>query len=148
METTKNCQILVIDDMREMEEMLRLFLGYQREDRVVYSPSGLQGLEKAAENPPQLIILDLMMPDLSGYDVFMRLQMMPKLKGVPVILLTVLPPQMVYPEAQKLGIAGYVCKPFEFEELLLARDTVLRGEKYYPLPKRKTAPLDRTAQSG
>jgi len=144
-ETTKNCQVLVIDDMRELEEMLKLFLGHQRDDCVIYARGGLEGLELAEQNPPQLIILDLMMPDLSGYDVFMRLQMMPKLKNVPVILLTVLPPQMVYPEAQKLGIAGYVCKPFDFDELLLARDTVLRGETYYPLPRRKTGPLDKTA---
>ncbi len=143
METTKNCQVLVIDDMRELEEMLRLFLSHQRDDCVIYASGGLEGLELAEQNLPQLIILDLMLPDLSGYDVFMRLQMMPKLKDVPVLLLTVLPPQMVYPEAQKLGIAGYVCKPFDFEELLLARDTLLRGEKYYPLPKRKTGPLDR-----
>jgi DNA-binding response OmpR family regulator len=129
--------------MRELEEMLKLFLSHQRDDCVIYARGGLEGLELAEQNPPQLIILDLMLPDLSGYDVFMRLQMIPKLKNVPVLLLTVLPPQMVYPEAQKLGIAGYVCKPFDFEELLLARDTLLRGETYYPLPKRKTEPLDR-----
>jgi len=144
MDKSRNCQVLVIDDMPEMEEMLRLFLAHERDDCVLYARGGLEGLEMAEQNPPQLIILDLMMPDLHGYEVFKRLKVMPKLSNVPVLLLTVLPPQMVYPEAQRLGISGYVCKPFEFDELLLARDTVLRGEKYYPLPKHKsTGPLDR-----
>jgi len=145
MDKPRNCQVLVIDDMPEMEEMLRLFLAYERDDCVTYARGGLKGLEMAEHNPPQLIILDLMMPDLHGYEVFKRLKAMPKLSSVPVLLLTVLPAQLVYPEAQRLGISGYVCKPFEFEELLLARDTVLRGGKYFPFPRRKTGPLDKAA---
>ena len=152
MEKSKNCQVLFIDDMREMEEMMSLLLGHERDDCVIYARGGLEGLELAAQHPPQLIIMDLMMPGLSGYEVFKRLQANPALAHVPVILLTVMPPEMVCAEAQKLGIAGYVCKPFEFEELLLARDTVLRGETYYPHEKRlttrkSTGPLDRMALS-
>jgi DNA-binding response OmpR family regulator len=138
--------------MREMEEMMSLLLGHERDDCVVYAHGGLEGLELAAHHPPQLIILDLMMPDISGYEVVKRLRASPALQNVPVILLTVMPPEMVYAEAQRLGIAGYVCKPFEFDELLLARDTVLKGETYYPREKRlstrkKTGPLDRIALS-
>jgi DNA-binding response OmpR family regulator len=149
MEKTTHCQVLVIDDMQEMQEMMSLLLSHERDDCVMYARGGLEGLEIAEHNPPQLIILDLMMPDLSGYQVFQRLQAMPRLRNVPVLLLTVLPPEMVYPKAQQLGIAGYVCKPFEFSDLLLARDTVLRGETYYPRERRRsTGPLDRTAHSG
>ena len=153
MEKPTNCQVLFIDDMREMEEMMSLLLRHERDDCVIYAHGGLEGLQLAAHHPPpQLIIMDLMMPDLSGYEVFKRLQADPALAHVPVILLTVMPPEMVYAEAQKLGIAGYVCKPFEFDELLLARDTVLRGETYYPREKRlttrkSTRPLDRKALS-
>jgi CheY-like chemotaxis protein len=142
-----NCQVLLIDDMQEMQEMISLLLAHERDDCVIYARGGLEGLEIAEQNPPQLIILDLMMPDLHGYEVVRRLRDMPNLRDVPVILLTVLPPPMVYPEAQKLGISGYVCKPFDFEELLLARDTVLRGETYFPRERRSarkgTGPLDR-----
>jgi len=118
-----------------MQEMITLLLSHERGDQVHYAHGGLEGLDIAEHETPQLVILDLMMPDLSGYEVFRRLKAMPALEQVPVLLLTVLPPQLVYAEAQKLGISGYVCKPFEFDELLAARDTVLRGGKYYPLEK-------------
>jgi len=144
MESSPSRRVLVIDDMREMEEMMGLLLAHERDDKVTYAHGGLEGLASAEQHPPELIILDLMMPDLPGYDVFRRLQANPALRNVPVLLLTVVPPQMVYPEAQRLGIAGYICKPFEFEELLAARDALLRGETYFPsLPSRAKSPLDR-----
>jgi len=137
MEIPRGCKVLVIDDMREMEEMMGLLLAHQRNDQVAYAHGGLEGLAIAEQHPPELIILDLMMPDLPGYEVFRRLHAQPALQNVPVLLLTVIPPQMVYPQAQELGIAGYMCKPFEFETLLTARDALLRGETYYPsLPGR------------
>jgi len=143
MDETTGCRVLVIDDMREMEEMMCLLLAHKRNDQVTFARNGRQGLALAEQDPPQLVILDLMMPDLHGYEVFRRLKAMPALQNVPVILLTVLPSPMVYPEAQRLGIAGYICKPFEFEDLLAARDAVLRGETYYPPQPGKQRRVDR-----
>ena len=132
MEISRGRKILVIDDMREMEEMMALLLAHQRDDQVAYAHGGLEGLAIAEQHPPELIILDLMMPDLPGYEVFRRLHANPVLRNVPVLLLTVMPPQMVYPKAKQLGIAGYICKPFEFDTLLTARDALLRGETFFP----------------
>ncbi len=143
MDETTGCRVLVIDDMREMEEMMCLLLAHKRNDQVTFARNGRQGLALAEQAPPQLVILDLMMPDLHGYEVFRRLKAMPALQNVPVILLTVLPSPMVYPEAQRLGIAGYICKPFDFEDLLAARDAVLRGETYYPPLPGKQRRVDR-----
>jgi CheY-like chemotaxis protein len=132
MEIPRGRKVLVIDDMSEMEEMMELLLAHERDDRVAFAFGGLQGLALAEQQSPELIILDLMMPDLTGYEVFRRLALNPALAHVPVLLLTVMPPQMVCPEAQRLGIQGYIRKPFEFETLLAARDTLLRGKTYYP----------------
>ena len=132
MDDIRGCRVLVIDDMREMEEMMCLLLAHERDDRVTFARNGQQALTLAEQDPPQLVILDLMMPDMNGYEVFRRLKAIPSLQNVPVILLTVLPSPMVYPEAQRLGVAGYICKPFEFQDLLAARDAVLKGETYYP----------------
>jgi DNA-binding response OmpR family regulator len=132
MDERKGCRILVIDDMPEMQDMLALMLSHERNDHVIFACGGYEGLSAAQQEPPHLIILDLMMPDLSGYEVFKRLKELPELGNVPVLLLTVLPPQLVYPKARPLGVSGYVCKPFEFRELLRARDTLLRGETYFP----------------
>jgi DNA-binding response OmpR family regulator len=143
MDTIRGCRVLVIDDMREMEEMMCLLLAHERDDQVTFARGGRQALALAEQDPPQLVILDLMMPDMHGYEVFRRLKAIPSLQNVPVILLTVLPSPMVYPEARRLGIAGYVCKPFEFQDLAAARDAVLNGETYYPPVPVKHKHLDR-----
>ncbi len=132
METRQGCQVLVIDDMIEMEELLGLLLSHERNDSVIYAHGGHEGLAVAQQRLPQLIILDLMMPDLHGFEVCRRLKDTPGVRDIPVLVLTVVPPQLVYPEAQRLGAAGYLCKPFELEELLNARDALLRGGTYYP----------------
>ncbi len=134
MNATRGCKVLVIDDVREMKELMGLLLAHERGDHVIYAHDGREGLAAAEKESPQLIILDLMMPDLNGYEVCRRLKAMPDLQNIPVLLLTVVPPQVVYPEAQQLGVAGYIRKPFELHELLMARDAVLRGETYYPPP--------------
>jgi DNA-binding response OmpR family regulator len=132
MDKTKGCKVLVIDDMPEMEDMMALFLSHECNDQVVFARGGREGLAVAERELPQLIILDLMMPDLPGFDVFQRFKEIPALQNIPVLLLTVLPPQIVYPKALSLGVAGYIGKPFEFKELLAARDALLRGETYLP----------------
>jgi DNA-binding response OmpR family regulator len=132
MNETEGCKVLVIDDMPEMEDMIALFLTHERNDQVLFARGGREGLVVAERELPQLIILDLMMPDIPGFDVFQRFKEIPALQNIPVLLLTVLPPQIVYPKAQPLGAAGYICKPFEFRELLAARDALLRGETYFP----------------
>jgi DNA-binding response OmpR family regulator len=145
MDQTQGRRVLVIDDMGEMEDMMCLLLAHERNDQVTFARGGIQGLAFAERKPPELVILDLMMPDLHGYEVFRRLKAIPSLQNVPVILLTVLPSPMVYPEAQRLGVAGYICKPFEFKDLLAARDAVLKGETYYPPLPVKQKRLERLA---
>jgi len=107
-------------------------LSHQRNDRVVFASDGYQGLKAARQDPPHLILLDLMMPGLHGYDVLRQIRKMPALQGVPVVVLSVLSHYGAYAEAQRMGAAGYVNKPFSLNRLLAARDTVLRGEAFYP----------------
>ncbi len=142
MDIPSGCRVLVIDDMVEMEELIGILLAHERKDHVMYAHDGREGLAIAEREHPQLIILDLMMPDLHGYEVCRRLKAARALKEIPILLLTVVPAHIVYPEARQLGVAGYICKPFELDELLAARDALLRGEAYYPpLPQNhKTAP--------
>jgi len=128
----RGCKVLVIDDVPEMEEMIKLLLTYERNDQVRFALSGNAGLAIAEQDPPDLIILDVMMPKMSGYEVCRRLKDTPTLRDIPVLFLTVVPPRMGYPETQRLGGAGYLCKPYQISEILEARDAVLRGETYYP----------------
>jgi len=130
--TEKGCQILVIDDLPEMEDLLKLVLAYERQDIVRYAPGGKAGLAAAEQNPPDLIILDVMMPEFNGYDVCRQLKATPRLKNIPVLFLTVVPPRLGYDKTLELGGAGYICKPYGVNDILAARDAVLRGEIYFP----------------
>ena len=128
----RGCKVLVIDDVPEMEEMIRLLLAYERNDQVRFALSGSAGLAIAEQDPPDLIILDVMMPKINGYEVCRRLKSTPVLRDIPVLFLTVVPPRLGYAETQRLGGAGYLCKPYQISDILAARDAVLRGETYYP----------------
>ena len=128
----RGCKVLVIDDVPEMEEMIRLLLTYERNDQVRFASSGDVGLAVAKQDPPDLIILDVMMPQINGYEVCRQLKDTPALRDIPILFLTVVSPRMGYEETQRLGGAGYLCKPYQISEILEARDAVLRGETYYP----------------
>jgi DNA-binding response OmpR family regulator len=128
----RGCKVLVIDDVPEMEEMIKLLLTYERNDQVRFATNGDVGLAIAKQDPPDLIILDVMMPQINGYEVCRQIKATPALRDIPILFVTVVPPRMGYPETQRLGGAGYLCKPYKINEILEARDAVLRGETYYP----------------
>ncbi|MFQ6102353.1 MAG: response regulator transcription factor, partial [Anaerolineae bacterium] len=69
----KGCKVLVIDDEPEMGELIKLVLGRGRNDEVKCAVGGRQGLVVAEQDPQDLIILDIMMPDIHGYEVYERL---------------------------------------------------------------------------
>jgi CheY-like chemotaxis protein len=125
-------KVLVIDDCREIAELVRLILVRMRGDDVVLAADGAEGLSIAQQDPPDLIVLDLMMPHLDGYTVLERLKEIPQLETVPVLFHAAIPRRSVYPNARRLGAAGYVLAPYSPQELVDARDAASRGETYYP----------------
>ena len=85
-----------------------------------------------------------MMPDLDGWEVYLRLREVPVLRNVPVLFQAAIASERVYPEAQRIGAAGYVREPYGPQELLAARDAALRGDTYYPpLPEEPELPTGR-----
>ncbi len=124
------CRVIVIDDEPELGGFARYVLQRARSDEVRYFESGPAGLDAIEADPPDLIILDLMMSDMDGAEVFRRLQAQPALRAIPVIFQTAkfdFPP-----EAQCLGAYACLIEPYGPRELLNARDAAQRGEKYFP----------------
>jgi DNA-binding response OmpR family regulator len=123
-------RILIVDDEPEMvrglEDNLR-FEGYQ----TVAARDGRQGLALALSEAPDLIILDIMMPGVSGWDVCREL----RARGVdvPVIMLTARGEEVDRVRGLELGADDYVAKPFSLRELLARIRAVLRR----PGPRRK-----------
>jgi DNA-binding NtrC family response regulator len=117
--------VLIVDDSREFTEMLKRELKRRGYD-VLSAHSGESGLRIAIESPPQLVLLDLHLTDMSGLDVLTRLR--ETLPGVGVVIVTGYPELSSALAAIKGEVLDYLCKPFSFEEL----ERVLR--KVFPEP--------------
>jgi signal transduction histidine kinase len=108
--------ILIIDDETILRECLRSTLesfGYQ----VVDAASGPEGLMLCAQNPVDLVLLDINMPEMDGFEVCERLKAETRLKDIPVIFLSARPEASEKLRAFHSGGIDYITKPFEPEEL-------------------------------
>ena len=116
-------KVLVVEDDEAMAAALRE--GFQYEGHVVeIARDGIQGLRLATEWRPDLIILDVMLPRMSGLDVCKRIRA--DKNGVPIILLTARGQEIDKVVGLKSGADDYVTKPFSFMELLARAEAVLR----------------------
>jgi CheY-like chemotaxis protein len=101
--------ILVVDDQ---PQNLSLMSGLLEEKyNVKLAPSGARALAIAAATPPDLILLDVMMPDMDGYEVVSRLKADPALKDIPVVFVTALADSENRAKGLALGAADYLTKP-------------------------------------
>jgi len=120
--------IMVVDDTPANLDILRMMLlgnGY----RVVAFPNGRMALNAAAMDPPDLILLDVMMPEMNGFEVCERLKAHEALKDIPVLFISALTKTTDKVKAFALGAVDYVTKPFRFEEVNARVDTHLRLRK-------------------
>ena len=85
---------------------------------VLTAPAALKGIELAEKDPPSLILLDVGLPDISGFEAARRMRRNPALSRTPIIFFTVRSELDMVSEGLKLGAAGYVLKPFDPDELL------------------------------
>ena len=108
-------KILIIDDEEQLVEFIKLRLeanGYE----VDAAHDGNAGLEKAKEGKPDLILLDIMMPEKDGYTMLQDLKADADTRAIPVIMITAKPDMRELFELE--GIDGYLTKPFSAEDLL------------------------------
>jgi len=122
---THAADILVIDDT---PANLTLLAGMLKEQgyKARLVPNGKLALQAAADDPPDLILLDIMMPEMDGYEVCRRLKEDEKLKKIPVIFISALNEPMDKVKAFSVGGLDYVAKPFHFEEVQARVDTHLK----------------------
>jgi two-component system phosphate regulon response regulator PhoB len=118
-------RILLIEDERDLQQVVAYNLrgaGFE----VVTALAGREGLRLAHEQPPDLVILDLMLPDLPGTDVCKALKADAELRGVPVLMLTAKGEEIDRVVGFELGAEDYVVKPFSVRELILRIQAILR----------------------
>jgi DNA-binding response OmpR family regulator len=110
-------RVLVVEDEANILLSLRFILerqGYQ----VRSAMTGREGLEQMQREPPDLVILDLMLPDVSGYTVCQQARRDPRLARTPILVLTARAQDAERRKGLELGATDYVTKPFRVAELL------------------------------
>ena len=117
--------ILVVDDTPANLQVLSGMLK-DRGYKVRPVPSGNLALQAARRDPPDLILLDINMPEMNGYEVCQHLHADDKLKGIPVIFISALTEQLDKVKAFATGGVDYITKPFQMEELHARVETHLK----------------------
>ncbi|MDI6641103.1 MAG: response regulator [Elusimicrobiota bacterium] len=121
-------KILIADDDLEIQELLSFTL--KNEDyQVSIASDGEEAIQKVYNEHPDLIILDIMMPKISGYEVLERLRADPRTSLLPIIMLTSLTPVKDRITGIKLGADEYITKPFDPYELVARIEGLLRRVK-------------------
>ncbi|MCW8931141.1 MAG: diguanylate cyclase [Gammaproteobacteria bacterium] len=118
-------KILIVDDSSENIELL--FLMLQDEYDVIFSTSGSKALQLAEKAEPDLILLDIIMPEMDGYDVISQLKQNSKTQDIPVIFLTAKTAKSDLLKGFKLGSVDYIVKPFFEEEIKVRIHTHLQN---------------------
>ncbi len=121
-------QLLVIEDEADIQQVLGYNLR-QAGHAVRSAMLGEEGLRLAFEARPDLVLLDLMLPDLPGTEVCKQLRRDPRTAQVPVLMLTAKGEEIDRVVGFELGADDYVVKPFSVRELLLRVDAILRRAK-------------------
>jgi PAS domain S-box-containing protein len=129
--------ILIVDDNVSVHETLAALLADQNY-YLVFAASGSEGLRAAAALKPDAILLDVMMPDMDGFEVCQRLRNDPELAQIPVIMITVLDDRASRLQGLAAGADEFLAKPFDRIELLIRLATITRLSRYRLLLEERT----------
>ena len=122
-------KVVCIEDELEMIELVKLILS-RHNFQVTGAVGGQQGLDKIAEVKPDLVLLDLMMPEMDGWEVYQKMKASEEMRDIPVIVVTA--------KAQSIDrvlglhiarVDDYITKPFGPQELLESVERVLSSKK-------------------
>ena len=120
--------ILLIDDDVRLASMIAAYLRDHQLD-VIHAADGASGLKELERRDFDLVLLDLMLPDTDGLDLFRAINARPSARGVPIVMLTARGDPMDKVVGLEIGAEDYVAKPFEPRELLARIRVVLRRGK-------------------
>ncbi|MEA2699622.1 MAG: two-component system, OmpR family, phosphate regulon response regulator PhoB [Myxococcales bacterium] len=124
-------RVLVVEDEQDLQDVMDYNLRAAGHD-VAVSSRGAPVLSLVQQSPPDLILLDLMLPDMSGLDVCRSLKSNPLSKAIPIIMVTARGAEVDRIVGFELGADDYVVKPFSVRELMLRVQAILRRKRTPP----------------
>lgn len=110
-------KVLLVDDGKDMQEMIRMSLEFTGGNQVMVADDGPTGIEMAQKEHPDVVLLDVMMPRMDGYETCRRLRENEETKDIPVVFLTARAQAKDTEKGLQVGAAGYILKPFDAMKL-------------------------------
>jgi two-component system alkaline phosphatase synthesis response regulator PhoP len=136
-------KVLIVDDNVQNLELLEAYMDELPSVTPITATNGLAALEAVANNRPDLILLDIMMPKMSGFEVCKQLKGDPQTRDIPIIVVTALNEIGDMERARECGADEFVSKPVNRVELKTRVENMLRLQRSskilgpHPLPKRR-----------
>ncbi len=118
-------RVLIIDDNPSILTLLRTFLEHRTPHEVILAEGGKEGMERAVEDPPDLALVDVMMPGIDGYAVVRQLRRDPRTADVGIIILTARGQDVDHEAALQAGADLYLSKPVDMQALADAIETLV-----------------------
>jgi len=137
MKSLSECRVLIVDDTKANLDILRNGLG--SDHRISVALNGEVALQVASRTPPDLVLLDIMMPGLDGYEVCRRLRARSETAEVPIIFLSSLDEVQNKARGFEAGANDYVTKPFELLEVKARVRALLKAKAYNDAVKEQMA---------
>lgn len=120
-------RILLVEDHPETIEVMQLeleVLGFE----VVVAQNGVEAVEKATAESPDLIVMDMLMPKMNGFQAAASIRQSPKTKGIPILAATALARPGDREKCLESGCDGYIAKPFTHRQLGAAIDRLFEAQ--------------------
>ena len=120
-------RVLLVEDHPETIEVMQLeleVLGFE----VVVAQNGLEAVEKATAESPDLIVMDMLMPKMNGFQAAASIRQSPKIKGIPILAATALARPGDREKCLESGCDGYIAKPFTHRQLGAAIDRLFEAQ--------------------
>jgi len=123
-----NRKILVVDDDEHILRSLAQYLELEDFD-VTTASSGVEALERFAESRPDLMVLDVMMPGMDGFEVLQKIRQDTETSALPVLMLTARDQHADIMKGYQMGATSYLVKPFNLDELVEAINEVFATQQ-------------------
>jgi putative two-component system response regulator len=140
---TRTAGIMIIDDESYNVLVVRKFLQHAGYEKFVTTTESPQAIELMKRDLPDIVLLDIMMPEVSGIDILRMMKITPELSTIPVIILTASPDPALKTQALELGATDFLAKPVDPSELVLRVKNVLAAKSHFDMLAKYSVDLER-----
>lgn len=143
---TQKAGIMIVDDESYNVLVVRKFLQHAGYENFVTTTESPQAIDLMRRDLPDIVLLDIMMPDVSGIDILRVMKITPELSTIPVIILTASPDPALKTQALELGATDFLAKPVDPSELVLRVRNVLAAKSNFDMLAKYSVDLERQVQ--